>query len=100
MLLIMKAIALKQMVTEAACDEMIKILTDQKFKSKIPALLPPTVKVAHKTDSIIAFDHDTAIVYKALDHPYILIILTKGIEDHKKAEELIAQSSKLIYDAV
>jgi len=100
MLLIMKAIALKQVVSEEACNEMIDILTDQKFNSKIPALLPSDVKVAHKTGSITSIDHDAAIVYKTPDHPYILVILTKGIEDHKKAEELIARISKLIYDAV
>ncbi len=100
MLLIMKAIALKQVVSERVCDEMIKILTDQKFKSKIPALLPATAIVAHKTGSITAIDHDAAIIYKTPDHPYILIVLTKGIEDHKKAEALIAQISKLIYDAI
>jgi len=98
MLLVMKTIALKQVVSEAACDEMIEILADQKFSSKIPALLPREVTVAHKTGSITAIDHDAAIVYKTPDHPYILVVLTKGIEDHKKAEELIAKISKLIYD--
>lgn len=100
MLLVMKAIALKQVVSERACKEMIEILADQKFNSKIPALLPSEAKVAHKTGSITAIDHDAAIVYKTPDHPYILVILTKGIEDHKQAEQLIARISKLIYDAV
>ncbi len=100
MLLIMKAIALKQVVSEAACNDMIIILSDQKLNSKIPALLPSEVKIAHKTGSITTIDHDAAIVYVTPDHPYILIILTKGIEDHKKAEDLIARISKLIYDAV
>jgi len=100
MLLIMKAIALKQLVSESACNEMLEILTDQQFKSKIPALLPATAKVAHKTGSITAIDHDAAIVYKTPDHPYILVVLTRGIQDHKKAEQLIAEISKLIFDAV
>lgn len=100
MLLIMKAIASKQVVSEAACHDMIEILTDQKFNNKIPALLPPEVKIAHKTGSITAIDHDAAIVYVTPEHPYILVVLTKGIEDHKKAEDLIARISKLIYDAV
>ena len=79
MLLIMKAIALKQVVSKTACDDMIEILTNQQFKSKIPALLPPEVRIAHKTGSITAIDHDAAIVYKTLDHPYVLVVLTKGI---------------------
>lgn len=100
MLLVMKTIALKQVVSETACDEMIEILGDQKFSSKIPALLPPEIIVAHKTGSITAIDHDAAIVYKTPDHPYILVVLTRGIEEHKKAEQLIAKISKLIFDAV
>ena len=79
MLLVMKAIALKQVVSKTACDEMIEILTNQQFRSKIPALLPPEVRIAHKTGSITAIDHDAAIVYKTLDHPYVLVVLTKGI---------------------
>ncbi len=99
MLLIMRAIAKKQIVSEAACDEMISILLDQKLNRKIPALLPPGTKVAHKTGSITGIDHDAAIVYKG-DHPYVLIVLTQGIASHTKAEKVIAQISKLIYDAV
>lgn len=100
MLLVMKAIALKKVVSIAACDSMIEILSDQQFRKKIPALLPSDIKIAHKTGSITAIDHDAAIVYKTSDHPYILVILTKGIEDHGQAEQLIAQISKLIFDKV
>lgn len=100
MLLVIKAIAEKKVVTPEACDEMIAILSDQKFNTKIPALLPDSIKVAHKTGSITAIDHDAAIVYPQPDHPYILVVLTKGIEDHKQAEDLIAKISKLIFDAI
>ncbi|MDZ7376240.1 MAG: class A beta-lactamase-related serine hydrolase [candidate division KSB1 bacterium] len=100
MLLIMKAIAKKQILSENACNEMLSILLDQKLNRKIPALLPPGTKVAHKTGSITGIDHDAAIVYKSDDHPYVLVILTKDISSHIRAEKLIAQISKLIYDAV
>jgi beta-lactamase class A len=99
MLLVMKAIALKKVVNPEACDAMIAILSDQKFNTKIPALLPDSIKVAHKTGSITAIDHDAAIVYPQPDHPYVLVVLTKGIQDHKQAEELIAKISKMIFDA-
>ncbi len=100
MLLIMKAIANKKIVSTKACEKMIKILLDQKYKSKIPALLPSTVKVAHKSGSITAIDHDAAIVYLKPNHAYILVVLTKGIESHKQAQKIIAHISKMIYDAV
>lgn len=100
MMLVMKAIALKQVVTPSACDAMIKILSEQKFRDKIPALLPKNVTVAHKTGSITEIDHDAAIVYATPDHPYVLVVLTKGIADHKVAQETIAKISKNIYDFV
>ena len=99
MLLVMKAIAEKKVVTPEACDEMIAILSDQKFNTKIPALLPDSIKVAHKTGSITAINHDAAIVFPQPEHPYILVVLTKGIQDHKQAEEVIAKISKVIFDA-
>jgi len=100
MLLIMKAIAKKEIVSSEACESMNNILMAQRYKTKIPALLPATIKVAHKTGSITEIDHDAAIIYLKPDHPYILVILTKGIESHKQAHEIIAHISKMIYDAV
>ena len=99
LLLVMKAIALKQVVSPRACEEMIEILSQQVFRDKIPALLPPTVKIANKGGSITEIDHDSAIIYLTPNHPYVLVVLTKGIKDHKKAQDLIAQISKLIYDS-
>ncbi|MBC8183790.1 serine hydrolase [candidate division KSB1 bacterium] len=100
MLLIMKAIAQKRVVSPNACEKMINILLQQKFKSKIPALLPSTVKVAHKTGSITEIDHDAAIVYLNPEHAYVLVILTKGIKSHKHAQKTIARISRMIYDVV
>lgn len=100
MLLIMKAIAQKRVVSPNACEKMINILLQQRFKSKIPALLPSTVKVAHKTGSITEIDHDAAIVYLNPEHAYVLVILTKGIKSHKHAQKTIARISRMIYDVV
>ncbi len=97
MLLILKAIALKKVISAEACDQMINILLNQKFKNKIPARLPATVKVAHKTGSIAGIEHDAAIVYLTPDHPYLLVVLTMGIESPKQAQEAIARISELIY---
>lgn len=100
MFIIMKAIASKQIISEEACEEMTEILLDQKFNNKIPLLLPSTVKVAHKTGSITNISHDAAIVYLDQGHRYILVILTKDLGSNKQAEEIIAEISKMIFDAV
>ncbi len=100
MCLIMKAIAQQKIVSIDACNQMLEILFQQKFNDKIPAHLPAAVRVAHKTGSITGIDHDAAIVYPAADRPYILVVLTKGIESHQQAKALIADISKQVFDAV
>ena len=100
MLLVLESIALGSGASEAACREMIQILSQQEFREKIPAGLPAEVPVANKTGSITAIDHDAAIIFPAGRKPYILVVLTRGILDHQKAQDLIAGLSRLIYNHV
>lgn len=100
MFLVMKVIANKQIISSEACIKMKDVLLDQKFNNKIPFLLPSTIKVAHKTGSITNISHDAAIVYLDQEHLYILIVLTKDIESHEQAKEIIARISRMVYDAI
>ncbi len=45
--IIFEKIAERKIISANACDSMISILSDQKFKDKIPAMLPSGVMVAH-----------------------------------------------------
>jgi beta-lactamase class A len=60
-----------------ACEEMLKILLDQQYKSGIPAGLPKAARVAHKTGNISTVHHDAGIVYLDGRKPYVLVILTQ-----------------------
>jgi beta-lactamase class A len=84
--------------SEKGRKEMLDILLDQNFRKKIPAKLPDHVKVAHKTGSITKIDHDSGIVFPIQFVPYILIVLTKGFEDHAEGQECIAEISRIVYD--
>jgi beta-lactamase class A len=84
--------------SEKSRGKMLDILLDQHFRKKIPAKLPVDVKVAHKTGSITKIDHDSGIVFPDDYVPYVLVVLTKGFEDHGKAQECIADVSLMIYD--
>ena len=91
-------IATNKILNERSCNEMIKILLDQKFSDKIPKYLPTNVKVAHKTGSITKVEHDSGIVFLPDGRKNVLVVLSKELDDNEKGKETIAKISKLIYD--
>src|SRR6186713_73777 len=96
---LMEAIESGKAASAASCREMIDILVRQEFNDEIPAGLPPGTRVAHKTGSISAVLHDAALVYPAGRSPYVLVVLTKGIRERPVAQKLIADISRLVWDA-
>jgi beta-lactamase class A len=84
-------------VSAAADREMIEILKRQKFNDAIPAGVPPGTAVAHKTGSITRIHHDAGIVFAP--QPYVLVVLTRGIEDQKVSGPLIAAISREVWAA-
>jgi len=83
----------------ADCTLMRQILLGQEFNTEIPAGLPPGTPVAHKTGSIRGILHDAAIVYPHTSPPYILVVLTRGINDEHVAQHLIADISRIVYNS-
>ncbi|MFN2636274.1 MAG: serine hydrolase [Gemmatimonadaceae bacterium] len=81
----------------SATNAMREILLAQEFNDKIPAGVPPGVRVAHKTGEITAHSHDAAIVYPPGGKPYVLVVLTRGIPDQARSNKLIADISTIIY---
>lgn len=100
LMIILRSIAERRAISAKASDEMIKVMLDQKFNEGIPAGLPPGVRVSHKTGSITKVNHDAAIVYPPGRKPYVLVVLTKGIEDEKLAHKLIADISRAVYESI
>lgn len=100
LMIIMKAIAENKAGTEQDCEEMIRILKDQQFNDIIPFYLPKEVSVAHKTGSITGVHHDAGIVYLPNGKSYVLVLLSKNLEDFDKGTEQLAKISKTIYDHV
>ena len=97
LMLVMEAIATGNAGTPQDCEDMIRILSRQEFREKIPAGLPEGIQVANKTGSITEIDHDAAIVFPPERKPYILVVLTRGVADRLQAQELLAGLSHLIY---
>lgn len=94
---LMEAIAHGEAVDSASSRAMSGILERQTFNDGIPAGLPAGTRVAHKTGEITRIQHDAAIVYAP--RPFVLVILTRGIEDSKQSSALIATITRQLYPA-
>jgi beta-lactamase class A len=95
---LLTAIANHTAVSDVSCRTMEQILLEQEFNAGIPAGLPKDVKVGHKTGTITGIHHDAGIVYAA--EPYVLVVMTRGMADEQKSDLLIAEISRIVYDAV
>jgi beta-lactamase class A len=100
LLVIFEKIARGEAVSDAASKAMINVLLDQRFNEIIPALLPPNVRVAHKTGSITHVHHDSGIVLLPDGRKYVLVLLSKDWENEQEAIRTMANISLLIYTYV
>jgi beta-lactamase class A len=96
--IIMSALGRKEIGSPESAQEMLDIMARQQFRTKIPALLPEGTRVAHKTGSITAINHDAGIVYPEAASPYALVVLTRGFQEAEAAEATAAGISRRIYD--
>jgi beta-lactamase class A len=100
LMLIFQKIAEGKTVDKKSSDEMINILLNQQHNEIIPAELPKGVKVAHKTGSITGVHHDSGIVFLPDGRKYVLVLLSKDLQDENAAVKAMAQVSRIIYDFV
>lgn len=95
-------------LTKEYSNEALNILTKTTYNNGATSKLPKEVKVAHKfaertlvySDASVAIRqfHECGIVYAEKgDKPYSFCIMTEG-EDYKTLEEVIANTSLIIYD--
>ena len=91
------AIARGTAASDSSCREMADVLARQEFNEGIPAGLPPGTRVAHKTGWITGIRHDGGIVYLPDGRRYVLVVLTKGIENPTAADSLITAISAAVY---
>lgn len=97
LLQLLDAIARGEAVDQESSRQMIEILERQKFNEGIPAGLPTGTRVAHKTGEITKIHHDAAIVFAP--KPFVLVILVRGLADIKDSAALMADITRLLYQA-
>ena len=100
LMMVLEGIASGKAVDQRASDEMIKILTQQHFTNIIAKNLPSGVKVASKSGSISFITHDSGIVFLPDGRKYVVVLLSRGVKDHKAVSATMANVSKLIYNYV
>ncbi len=97
---LMEALKDGKAVSETIDARMIEILLAQAFNEMIPAGLPPTARVAHKTGQITAIHHDAAIIYPAESDPYVLVILIEGLQDESRSARLGAELARAVHEVI
>ncbi len=95
--ILMTAIAEGKAVNPSSSQQMIQILEHQKFNEGIPRGLPEAMRVAHKTGEITRIHHDAAIVYAA--RPFVLVILVRGLVELRDSSAVMADITRLLYQA-
>src|SRR5258706_635980 len=96
----MTLIAEGKVVSKEASQQMIEIMLGQEFNQSIPALLPKSARVPHKTAWTDEFYHDTGIVFPESRKPYAISILTHGFPENneEEAHDRMATISKMVYE--
>jgi beta-lactamase class A len=79
-----------------SCRKMINVMLGNDDGSKIVRGLPPGTPCAHKTGEIDGVRNDAAIVDPFGDTPYILVALTKGLDDQEAANRGIARIARRV----
>jgi beta-lactamase class A len=92
------ALAKGQVVDRASSAEMVAILGRQQARDGVPAGLPPGTPVAHKAGEITGINHDAAIVLG--QRPYVLVVLTGGIDDRTESAALIADVTRIVDSSI
>lgn len=93
---ILTALAEGRSASRGATQDMLDVMTRQRFNEKIPAGLPPGTTVAHKTGNITRISHDAAIVRPGEPNAYVLVVLTRGFDDATRAAAAIAEIARTV----
>lgn len=77
-------------------DRLIDDLSHTIWHVGLPGKLPPTVRVAHKEGDVTGVADDVGIVFSR--RPFILAIMSDGVDDIEAGFADIAHISRLVYD--
>jgi len=100
LLIIYENLANGKIINKNISDEMVNILKNQKYSDIIPKYLPKNLEIAHKDGWISGVRHDSGIIFLDNEKKYILILLSKNLDDEVKGADLLAKVSLEIYNHI
>jgi len=100
LMIIFEKLGTGEAVSPEASQQMIDILKQQKFNEMIPARLPDSVEVAHKTGWITGVHHDSGLILLPDGRKYVLVLLSKEMQNREKVTNMFADISYDIYNFV
>ncbi len=95
--LLLEKIATGQILNEAASEESVQILSQKQQASWLPALLPTTARVAHKSGELPGVRHDAGIIYTPRNQ-FVAVVLTSEVADYDRVGQTIARVARAAYD--
>lgn len=98
LLKLLEKLAHREIISGRACDGMLEIMKHQELIDPIPANVPDGIEVANKPGWINGIEHDAGIVFS--DNPFMLVVLTRGIEERAESSALIGKITQLCYATV
>jgi len=85
------------LASSVSCREMIDIMLHQEDRDKIPRALPKGTPIANKTGEVDFVRNDVAIVDPYGDAPYVLSVLTKGLQNYGDGLTAIRKIAKTVH---
>jgi beta-lactamase class A len=78
------------LLDDAGTTEVLAVLAAQQINDAIPAGLPPTTRVAHKSGWVEGVSHDAAIIFPPDARPFLFVMCTTSDLAEQASLELIA----------
>ena len=100
LLVIYKKLANGEVLSRDLSNEMVEILKNQKYDDIIPKYLPKEIEVAHKDGWINGVRHDSGIVFLENGVSYVLILLSKNLDNELEGADMLAKVSLEIYNHI
>lgn len=100
LLVIYEKLANGEVLSRDLSNEMVEILKNQKYDDIIPKYLPKEIEVAHKDGWINGVRHDSGIVFLENGVTYVLILLSKNLDNELEGADMLAKVSLEIYNHI